>query len=138
MNYLLDINVLSELRRKSPAENVLKWFAQRPSTTMYLSVLTLGEIRKGLAKVQETARSDALSNWLEADVPTFFAGRILSVDANVADRWGRLQAELGRPLPAVDSLLAATALVHNLTVVTRNVKDFAGLGVALIDPWATV
>lgn len=71
------------------------------------------------------------------DLPTFFLGRVLDVDTAVADRWGQLQAQAGRPLPAIDSLLAATALQHNLTLVTRNVRDFVGLGVSLVNPWQT-
>ena len=76
-----------------------------------------------------------LFDWLETDLPPFFTGRILPVDAKVADRWGRMVAAAGRPLPAIDSLLAATALAHDLILVTRNVKDFAGLPLQIINPW---
>lgn len=136
MSYLLDINVLSELRRKSPDPGVVDWFSQRPPATLHLSVLTLGEIRKGIEGVGDGTRRQALLDWLETDLPTFFTGRILAVDAPVADRWGRLVAAAGRPLPAIDSLLAATALEHDLVLVTRNVKDFAGLPVELFNPWS--
>lgn len=136
MSYLVDTNVLSELRRKSPDTQVAEWFAKRPPVTLYLSVLTLGEIRKGVEGVVETTRRQALLDWLETDLPLFFTGRILDVDAAVADRWGRLVAAAGRPLPAIDSLLAATALAHDLVLVTRNAKDFAGLPVQIFNPWS--
>ena len=136
MSYLVDTNVLSELRRKVPDVNVVAWFAKRPPVTLYLSVLTLGEIRKGVEGATDTARRQALTDWLETDLPLFFTGRVLDVDAAVADRWGRLVAGAGRPLPAIDSLLAATALAHDLVLVTRNTKDFAGLPVRVFNPWS--
>ena len=144
MSYLIDTNVLSELRRKQPDAHVIAWFAGRAAQSLFLSVLTLGEIRKGIERLgierqddshADAARRQSLGDWLEQELPTFFLGRLLSVDAGVADRWGRLQALAGRPLPAIDSLLAATALHHNLALVTRNVKDFANMGVDLINPW---
>ncbi len=139
MSYLIDTNVLSELRRKQPDAHVVAWFAERAAQSLFLSVLTLGEIRKGIALLDDihadAARRQSLGDWLEQELPTFFLGRMLSVDAGVANRWGQLQAQAGRPLAAIDSLLAATALHHNLTLVTRNVKDFADMGVALINPW---
>ena len=135
MSYMIDTNVLSELRRKSPDVGVVAWFTQRPPATLYLSVLTLGEIRKGIETLSDEVRRQALVDWLETDLPTFFTGRVLPVDEAVADRWGRLVAAAGRPLPAIDSLLAATALEHDLMLVTRNVKDFAGLPVQIFNPW---
>jgi len=138
VSYLVDTNVLSELRRKSPDTRVVEWFAKRPAETLYLSVLTLGEIRKGREGVTDAARRQALTDWLETELPLFFTGRLLNVDAAVADRWGRMVAAAGRPLPVVDSLLAATALTHDLVLVTRNTKDFAGLPVEIFDPWADI
>lgn len=138
MSYVIDTNVLSELRRKQPEPNVVAWFERRARQSLYLSVLSLGEIRKGIALLDDPAgsiRRQALIDWLEQDLPSFFLGRMLPVNAGVADRWGRLLAQVGRPLPAIDSLLAATALHHDLTLVIRNVKDFAGTGVELINPW---
>lgn len=135
MSYLIDTNVLSELRRKSPDPSVARWFADRPGGTLYLSVLTLGELRKGVERLIEPARRLALLDWLETELPAFFAGRLLAVDAAVADRWGYLQARAGRPLPAIDSLLAATAMQHGLVLVTRNVRDVADLGVQVLSPW---
>ncbi len=137
MSYLLDTNVLSELRRKTPDAAVLEWFARRPASTLYLSVLTFGELRKGIEGVLDAKRRMALTDWLETDLPAFFAGRILPVDAQVADRWGRLLSAAGRPMPAIDSLLAASAAQHGLSMVTRNSRDFAGLGLDVINPWVT-
>lgn len=136
MSYLIDTNVLSELRRKAPDPGVVAWFSRRPPSTLHLSVLTLGEIRRGLEGVSDESRRQSLLDWLETDLPTFFTGRVLPVDAAVADRWGRLVAASGRPLPTIDSLLAATALEHDLVLVTRNVKDFAGLPVQIFNPWS--
>ncbi len=135
MSYLIDTNVLSELRRKQPQAQVVAWFAARPRQSLYLSVLTLGEIRKGVERLADPVRQQPLLDWLEVELPNYFLGRIVAVDAHTADRWGRLLAGAGRPLPAIDSLLAATALQHDLTMVTRNTADFAGLGVPLINPW---
>lgn len=135
MSYLIDTNVLSELRRKQPDAGVVEWFTHRPSASLYLSVLTLGEIRKGVQGVAEDARRLALVDWLETELPLFFMGRVLDINSAVADRWGRLVADAGRPLPAIDSLLAATALEHDLVLVTRNLKDFAGLPVQCFNPW---
>lgn len=135
MSYLIDTNVLSELRRRDPDANVVRWMADRPATTLYLSVLTLGELRKGVEGLPEGDRKRRLLDWLEVELPAYFAGRTLPVDATVADRWGRLLAQAGRPLPAIDSLLAATALAHGLTLVTRNLKDFQHPDLTVLDPW---
>ena len=135
MSYLLDTNVLSELRRKTPDAGISRWFAQRPASSLYLSVLTLGELRKGIHGVNDDARKLALSDWLQNELSLFFLGRVLSIDEQVADRWGQLVAAARRPLPAIDSLLAATALVHGLSMVTRNAKDFESLGLEVINPW---
>lgn len=135
MSYLIDTNVLSELRKKAPHPAVVDWFAQRPAQSLYLSVLTLGELRKGIETVSDTKRKTALIDWLEVDLPAFFSGRILSIDAAVADRWGRLVVAAGRPVTAIDSLLAATALQYDLCLVTRNTRDFAEWGLRLVNPW---
>jgi toxin FitB len=135
LSYLLDTNVLSELRRKRPDNNVVQWFAQRPVSTLYLSVLSLGEIRKGIDTLTDAVRRQALLDWLETELPRFFSGRILDIDVAAADRWGRLTAQAGRPLPTVDSLLVATAAQHACVLVTRNLRDTQGLGVQVINPW---
>ena len=135
MSYLIDTNVLSELRRKAPDARVVHWFSQRPAGTLYLSVLTLGELRKGIEAMPDPPRRLVLLDWLETELPAFFSGRILPIDAAVADRWGRMVAHAGRPLPAIDSLLAATALQHEMILVTRNLRDMQGLGVQARSPW---
>ena len=135
MTYLIDTNVLSELRSKEPNEGVAEWFSQRPATTLFVSVLTLGEIRKGIDMLPDNDRKFALLDWLEVDLPSFFIGRILAVDVSVADRWGRLIAQAGRPMPAIDSLVAATAIHHGLKLVTRNAHDFEFTGLEVINPW---
>ena len=135
MSYLIDTNVLSGLRRKEPNPGVVAWFEERPATTLYLSVLTFGEIRKGIEALGKSKLN--LLDWLETELPAFFAGRILPIDGEVADRWGRLLASAGRPLPAIDSLLAATALTHGLALVTRNVDDFPHPDLEIINPWKT-
>lgn len=135
MSYLVDTNVLSELRRKVPNPAVASWFADRPASTLYLSVLTLGELRKGVESLADPARRLPLLDWLETELPAFFAGRVLAVDAAVADRWGHLLARAGRPVAAIDSLLAATAMQHGLILVTRNVRDVTDLGAQVLSPW---
>jgi predicted nucleic acid-binding protein len=135
MTYLIDTNVLSELRRKEPNVGVAEWFSQRPSTALFVSVLTLGEIRKGIDMLKNSDRKFTLLDWLDVDLPSFFFGRILNVDISVADRWGRLIAQAGRPMPAIDSLLAATAIHHGLMLVTRNTHDFEFPGLEVINPW---
>ena len=135
MSYLIDTNVMSELRKRQADANLVAWMQARPRESLYLSVLSLGEIRKGIEGVADAAFRQTLTDWLEVDLPKYFLGRVLGVDAQIADRWGRLQASAGRTLPVVDAMLAATALQHDLTLVTRNVKDFEGLGVALVNPW---
>ena len=109
MSHLVDTNVLSELRRRAPDEQVVAWINARPRQSLYLSVLTLGEIRRGIEGLADGARRQRLLDWLEVELPTYFLGRLLTVDAHTADRWGRLMASAGRPLPAIDGLLAATA-----------------------------
>jgi len=136
--WLVDTNVISELRRRDPDANVRAWFAQRPATELYLSVLTLGEIRKGVEALTDSGRRTVLNQWLERELPVFFADRLLPIDAAVAHQWGQLLARAGRSLPAIDSLLAATALHHNLVLVTRNLKVVAGLPVKVLNPWEAI
>jgi len=135
MSYLLDTNVLSELVRPKPDEAVLAWFANVPDESLYISVLTLGEIRKGVEGVPDAQRKERLRVWLEHTLPEWFGSHVLPVDVNVAERWGRLQADAQRPVPAIDSLLAASALHHELRMVTRNAKDFGYAGLEVINPW---
>ena len=135
MNYLLDTNIISELKRPKPNQQVLDWFSTVPKESLYLSVMTLGEIRKGINKLPDGQKKQALTNWLEKDIPLWFDSRLLTIDIGVADYWGQLQAQLTRPLPAIDSLIAATALYHNLCLVTRNVNDFDYPNLNLLNLW---
>lgn len=135
MSYLLDTNVISEIRRGRDA-NVTAWAAEVVDAELHVSVLTLGEIRKGIERLRprDPGQAGVFAAWLDA-LHSRFAERILPVDARVAERWGQLNASAERP--TVDSLIAATALVHHLTVATRNTADFEGTGVRLINPWQT-
>jgi predicted nucleic acid-binding protein len=136
--FLLDTNCISELIRSKPEPRVMDWMRAADESLLYLSVLTLGEIRKGAASLAQSRRRTHLESWLELDLQVRFSGRILAIDHAVADRWGWLTAEAhrkGRSLSAIDGLLAATALHHNLTVVSRNVSDFAGTQVPVLNPW---
>jgi hypothetical protein len=135
MSYLLDTNVLSELVRRKPDAGVLRWFGGAPEETLHLSVLTVGELRAGIEGARERARREKLRAWLERDLPERFSDRLLAITPAVADRWGRLLAQVGRSVPAIDSLLAATALTHGLRIVTRNVRDFRFPGLEVVNPW---
>jgi len=135
VSYLIDTNVLSELVRPKPSPAVLAWFRDVPDDSLYISVLTIGEIRKGVESVAAAARREKLRVWLEHTLPDWFQERVLAIDEPVAERWGRLLAEVNRPVPAIDSLLAATALHHDLRIVTRNVQDFIFPDLEVINPW---
>jgi predicted nucleic acid-binding protein len=138
MPYLLDTNVLSEPGRANPDPNVLAWLTGLHPLEVFLSVLTLGEIEKWVSLMPPGPRKAALRGWLRHDLLERFRGRVLSVDADTAVAWGELDAQgqrMGRPLPAVDGLLLATAKVHALTFATRNVRDCADRGVEVINPW---
>ena len=135
MSYLLDKNVICELVAAKPNKMVLKWFDKIPPETLHVSVLTLGEIRKGIESIKEEKRKETLRVWLEIDLPTWFGKRILAVDYHVADVWGRLQNNEKRTLPAIDSLIAATALHYDLRLVTRNIKDFKFSFLQAVNPW---
>lgn len=137
MSYLLDTNVVSETIRREPNKAVIAWLDQVPGEALFVSVLTLGEIRKGVEALPDRSRRGKLSIWIDHELPRWFEERILPVDLAVADRWGRLLAEVRRPAPTIDSLLAATALHHDLRLVTHNVKDFDYPGLTVIDPWSS-
>lgn len=135
MSYLIDTCALSEMVRPKPDPAVTAWFNSVPAEALYVSVLTLGEIRKGVEALPDSRRRTKIATWLEVELPAWFEGRVLSIDAAVADEWGTLLARSKRPIPAIDGLLAATALRHRLTVVTRNVMDFSHTGADVINPW---
>lgn len=135
MSFLLDTNVLAELRKPRPRASVTAWFEAVDGDQLYLSVLVLGEIQQGVSRLRrrDPGQAEVFDAWL-GRLRQEFADRLLSIDEQVALEWGALNA--ADPLPAVDGLLAATAKVHGLTVVTRNVADFARAGVPVLDPFA--
>ena len=136
--YLLDIDCISEVVRPNPEPRVLSWLEATDERLLYLSVLTLGEIRKGVAALPQSKRRRRLESWLELELQSRFSGRVLPIDAAIADRWGILTVEArqkGLGIATIDGLLAATALHFNLTLVSRNINDFASTPVLLLDPW---
>ena len=138
MSYLLDTCVISELVSVRPSPDVLEWMANVETTRLFLSALTIGEIKRGIVRLPASRRRSTLESWLEQDLSLRFHGRILPLDMAVMLTWGQLVGELerkGRPLPAIDSLIAATALHYQLQLVTRNEKDFANTGVNVLNPW---
>ncbi len=138
MNYLLDTCVISELVARDPDPRVVAWVDSVEEARLYLSVLTVGEIRKGIEKLPNSERRAALETWLSDGLLVRFAGRIAPVDTETMLTWGRLTGALeaaGKPMPAIDSLIAATVLHSGFTLVTRNVDDFRHAGVSLINPW---
>lgn len=135
MTYLLDTNVLSETRKRQPAEGVTEWIAATPTERLHVSVLTLGEIEQGIARIRgrgDQQQAAALERWLR-EVELGFADRILPVTLPVASAWGRQQYK--QPLPVIDALIAATARVNGMTVVTRNVTDFQHSGIQVLNPF---
>jgi len=139
--YLLDTNIPSEFSRDRPESRVVQWLKAQPVTMLFLSAVTIGEIRKGLIVLPPGRRRTDLETWFDTELLSWFRNRILPVTHAIADRWGILDGECqlrGTPLNTADGLIAATALEHDLTVVTRNVKDFAGLGVGIFNPWDAV
>jgi predicted nucleic acid-binding protein len=138
VNYLIDTNVLSEARRPEPNQAVIEWLHEVDEDRAFISVISLAEIRRGVALMDKGRRRDALIKWLTHDLAERFAGRILAVDERVAFAWGDPLAEAkrrGAGFASMDGLLAATALVYDLTLVTRNLRDFQAFDVKLFDPW---
>jgi len=136
--FLLDTNCISEVVRAAPDPSVMAWMEAANESLLYVSVLTLGEIRKGLAGLPQSQRRARLEGWLSLELQVRFSGRILSINADIADRWGTLAAnakQRGKALSAIDGLLAATAVQHNLTLVSRNVRDFDTIPVVVFNPW---
>jgi len=135
MAFLLDTNVVSELRKRAPDPHVLAWHQRNVTAAAYVSVLVLGELRQGIERIRprDAAQAEALERWLDRLV-VGYRDRILAVTADVAQEWGRLAAS-AQPPPAVDGLLAATARVRRLVLVTRNVRDVARTGVAVVNPF---
>ena len=136
--FLLDTNVISELVKPRPAANVTLWLEATDESLLYLSVLTLGEIQRGIASLPQSRRRATLEAWLNKELRARFESRVLLIDQEVADRWGLLTAAArnnGIVLPVIDGLLAATALEHNLTLVTRDTGQIPSMGVSVFNPW---
>lgn len=139
--FLLDTNIPSETVRLRPEARVTDWIARQANDTLFLSVVTIGELRRGFITAPDPQRRARLERWLETDVLLWFDGRILPVTKEIADRWGVIDGTCqlrGTPANTADGMIAATALEHGLTVVTRNVKDFSLFGVPLFNPWEPV
>ncbi len=136
--FLLDTNVISELIKPKPDANVVRWIEETDESILFLSVLTLGEIRDGIERLSLGRRRGRLESWLAIDLRARFVNRILAIDEAIAERWGTLvatAAEQGTLVPVIDGLLAATASQHDLTLVTRNTADVFGTGIPTLNPW---
>jgi len=137
-SFLLDTCTLSELTKPAPNLGVIAWVEGQDELGLHVSVLTLGELHKGIAKLPAGKRRSRLERWVTVDLATRFRGRVLDVNREVAVAWGGIQAQAersGKPIPLVDSLIGATALVHECVVVTRNSTDIERTGVTVVDPW---
>jgi predicted nucleic acid-binding protein len=140
VSFLLDTNVVSEWVKPRPDPGVVTWLAEINEDRVFLSVITLAELRHGVELMAKGARRDRLDAWLVEQLPARFEERVLPVDPTIADRWGRLMARVrqnGRPVGTMDGFIAATAEQYGLTLVTRNVSDFDAIGIPLINPWRT-
>lgn len=139
MSFLLDTNVISEWVKPQPNLNVVAWLAEVDEDRVHMSVVTLAEIRHGIEMMPLGRRRERLMSWLTDELPARFEGRILAVDQRIAETWGIMMArsqKAGAQLGAMDAFFAATAHAHGLTLVTRNVRDFARTMIPLVDPWA--
>ena len=138
MSWLLDTCVISELVRPRPKASVVRWMGERAEDELFLSVITIGELEKGIARLPGSTKRAALEQWVRRDLADRFRDRLLAIDTAVAARWGALTGASearGQPLPVIDSLIAATSLQYDLTVVTRNAGDFERCGVRSVNPW---
>lgn len=138
-HYILDTNILSETFRPDGNENVLRWLKRCSPEDLYLTAFTIGEIRMGAERLPDGKKRAALENWLENIVLPSFAGRVLAFDAVAAHAWARISANdkrTGRPRPTIDAMIAALAVAHGMSLVTRNVRDFEDLDIRLINPFA--
>lgn len=136
MSYLLDTNIISETAKTNPNKSVINWLNQIPSEDLFISVLTIGEIKQGVEKLAHGKKRNELLHWVEFSLHQWFGMNSLPITKEVAERWGFLNAHHKKTLPTIDSLLAATALTHNLKLVTRNKKDFIVEGLEVINPFA--
>ncbi len=140
MNFLLDTNIVSEWVKPHPHPGVVAWLAEADEDRVFISVITLAELRHGVERMDAGRRRNRLDEWLRDELPLRFLGRVLQIEAAVADMWGRIVARsesAGKPIGVIDAFIAATAEVHNLTLVTRNASHFESLVQAILNPWAT-
>ena len=138
MNFLLETCVLSEFTRRSPTDKVVRWIDSHDEESLFLSVITIGEIQHGIACLPDSQRKNDLNQWLNIDLSGRFGKRILTLDAAIMIRWGTLSAkleEMGKPMSVMDALLVATALEYDLVLVTQNITDFQNSGVRITNPW---
>ena len=138
MSWLLDTCVISELVRPRPKASVVRWVRERDEDELFLSVITIGELEKGIAKLTDSTRRVTLEHWVRRELANRFRGRLLVIDSAVVARWGAVAGESearGQPLPVIDGLIAATSLQHDLAVVTRNTDDFERCGARCFNPW---
>jgi predicted nucleic acid-binding protein len=141
VNYLLDTCVISELVKPAADEKVTSWMSNGFEETIHLSVITIGEIQKGITKLPASAKKHQLQRWLDNDLIERFENRVVPIDQKVARMWGKILAQAekkGRQIPAIDGLIAATGLAYDMTVVTRNVSDMQVDGLSVFNPWQEV
>lgn len=138
MSFLLDTNVVSEWTKPRPNAGVVAWLAEADEDRVFVSVVTLAELRYGIERMAAGSRRRRLDEWLRDELPLRFEGRVLSIDGAIADAWGKVVARgeaVGRPISVTDAFIAATAEVHGLTLVTRNVSDFESTLNSIVNPW---
>ncbi|MDL1988850.1 MAG: type II toxin-antitoxin system VapC family toxin [Deltaproteobacteria bacterium] len=138
MKYLLDTCVVSELIKKNPNKQVVKWISGTTETNLFISVLTIGDLHKGIEKLPESRKKGKLHKWVNCDLKERFKDRIINFDLQVATIWGKIQARsesAGKALPAIDGMIAATGIANDLIIVTRNTSDMEISGASLLDPW---
>ena len=138
MSFLIDTCCIFELTKKHPDRNVMSWFSSHDETEMYVSVITFGELLKGVEKLTVSKKKAELKHWINNDLKQRFSNRILDISMTEVKKWGEILAECenkGAPIPAIDAFIAATAQVHDLAVVTRNIKDMQPSGILTVNPW---
>ena len=140
MAYLIDTNVVSETLKPRPERRVVDWISRQMANDLFLASISLGELVRGVRRMRERARRERFQRWIDYDLATQFQGRILPFDRETAVIWGEIMGDgdrVGRPKPMADAQIAAIARRHGLTLVTRNMRDFVGMEVVLLDPWAS-
>lgn len=134
--FLLDTNVISELTKKQPNDNVVELLSLTAPDSLYISVITIGEIKKGIEKISDNLKKEELNNWFDNYIFNFFKNRIINIDINIAKIWGNITASSNKTLPAIDCFIAATAIANDMVLVTRNIKDFEDIeGLSSFNPF---